>query len=46
MPTMFDCHEEFSDWFSKDIENHAENKSGIDESRYLIYCLALSQFDI
>lgn len=33
MPTLFDSHEEFNEWFSKDIENHAENKTGIDESK-------------
>lgn len=27
MPTLFDSHAEFSEWFSKDIESHAENKS-------------------
>lgn len=32
MPTMFDSHDEFSEWFSKDIENHAEKKSALDES--------------
>ncbi|KAG0092899.1 putative DNA helicase ino80 [Podila epicladia] len=26
MPSLFDSHEEFSEWFSKDIESHAENK--------------------
>jgi chromatin-remodeling ATPase INO80 len=26
MPTLFDSHDEFSEWFAKDIENHAENK--------------------
>ena len=31
MPTLFDSHEEFNEWFSKDIENHAENKSAIDQ---------------
>ena len=30
MPTMFDSHDEFNEWFSKDIENHAERQSGID----------------
>lgn len=35
MPSMFDSHEEFSEWFSKDIENHAERQSGIDESKSL-----------
>lgn len=34
MPTLFDSHEEFNEWFSKDIESHAENKSTIDESEY------------
>lgn len=34
MPTLFDSHEEFNEWFSRDIESHAENKSGIDESEY------------
>jgi len=27
MPTLFDNHQEFADWFSKDIESHAENKA-------------------
>ncbi|CAN7995170.1 unnamed protein product, partial [Ixodes hexagonus] len=31
MPTLFDSHDEFTEWFSKDIESHAENKSTIDE---------------
>ncbi|XP_044741510.1 chromatin-remodeling ATPase INO80 [Chrysoperla carnea] len=31
MPTLFDSHDEFNEWFSKDIENHVENKTGIDE---------------
>jgi SNF2 family DNA or RNA helicase len=34
MPTLFDSHDEFNEWFSKDIESHAENKTGIDESKY------------
>lgn len=36
MPTLFDSHDEFNEWFSKDIESHAENKTGIDESKYLL----------
>ena len=32
MPTLFDSHDEFNEWFSKDIESHAENKGAIDES--------------
>ncbi|RKP10561.1 SNF2 family N-terminal domain-containing protein, partial [Thamnocephalis sphaerospora] len=31
MPTLFDSHDEFSDWFSKDIESHAENKGSLNE---------------
>lgn len=31
MPTLFDSHEEFNEWFSRDIESHAENKSAIDQ---------------
>lgn len=36
MPTLFDSHDEFNEWFSKDIESHAENKTGIDESKNLM----------
>jgi DNA helicase INO80 len=32
MPTLFDSHEEFAEWFSKDIESHAAAKSGLNES--------------
>ena len=31
MPTLFDSHQEFTEWFSKDIESHAENKSALNE---------------
>ena len=27
MPSLFDSHDEFKEWFSKDIESHAEGKS-------------------
>lgn len=37
MPTLFDSHDEFNEWFSKDIESHAENKTGIDESESCIF---------
>ncbi|ELU04541.1 hypothetical protein CAPTEDRAFT_220290 [Capitella teleta] len=33
MPTLFDSHDEFNEWFSKDIESHAERQSGIDENQ-------------
>lgn len=36
MPSMFDSHNEFNEWFSKDIESHAENKTSIDESEFLV----------
>ena len=26
MPSLFDSHDEFNEWFSKDIENAAESK--------------------
>jgi len=35
MPTLFDSHEEFTEWFSKDIESHVEKQSGLDESNYV-----------
>jgi DNA helicase INO80 len=28
MPSLFDSHDEFSEWFSRDIENAADNKGG------------------
>ncbi|KAJ1921574.1 putative DNA helicase ino80 [Mycoemilia scoparia] len=31
MPSLFDSHEEFGDWFSRDIEAHAENRSTLNE---------------
>jgi hypothetical protein len=45
MPTLFDSHDEFNEWFSKDIESHAENKTGIDESKYegsLFHCVVMT----
>ena len=30
---MFDSHEEFNEWFSRDIESHAEKKSALDENQ-------------
>lgn len=38
MPTLFDSHDEFNEWFSKDIESHAENKTTIDESMDHFIC--------
>ena len=39
MPTLFDSHDEFNEWFSKDIESYAEKQSGLDESKYKFYLL-------
>ncbi|KAK6636981.1 hypothetical protein RUM43_010648 [Polyplax serrata] len=44
MPTLFDNHEEFSEWFSKDIESQAENKSKIDEKHLSRLHLILKPF--
>lgn len=32
MPTIFDSHAEFADWFAKDIEGHAQNNKMLDAS--------------
>lgn len=39
MPTLFDSHEEFTEWFSKDIESHAENKSALNERTFVAAAL-------
>lgn len=33
MPSLFDSHNEFSEWFSKDIENHAQKNSELNEAQ-------------
>ncbi|KAF2263917.1 helicase SWR1 [Lojkania enalia] len=33
MPSLFDSHDEFSDWFSKDIESHAQSNTKLDENQ-------------
>ncbi|ODQ63814.1 hypothetical protein NADFUDRAFT_52805 [Nadsonia fulvescens var. elongata DSM 6958] len=33
MPSLFDSHDEFSEWFSKDIENHAKSDSQLNEQQ-------------
>lgn len=33
MPTLFDNHEEFSEWFSKDIESHSTSNTKLDQSQ-------------
>lgn len=31
MPSLFDSHDEFSEWFSKDIESHAQSNTSLNE---------------
>ncbi|ELR24689.1 SNF2 family Nterminal domain containing protein [Acanthamoeba castellanii str. Neff] len=44
MPTLFDSHEEFTEWFSKDIESHAENKSALNEHQLSRLHMVLKPF--
>ena len=31
MPTLFDSHQEFSEWFSKDIEAHSTDQKALNQ---------------
>ena len=33
MPTLFDSHEEFSEWFSKDIESHTQSHTKLNQQQ-------------
>lgn len=33
MPSLFDSHDEFSDWFAKDIESHAESNTQLNQQQ-------------
>ena len=33
MPSLFDSHDEFSEWFSKDIEDHAQSNTKLNEDQ-------------
>lgn len=33
MPSLFDSHDEFSEWFSKDIESHAQSNTQLNEQQ-------------
>ena len=44
MPTLFDSHEEFSEWFSKEIESHAEQKSTLNETQLARLHMILKPF--
>ena len=46
MPSLFDSHDEFNDWFSKDIESSAESKSQVDESKFhFLFILNTQTYD-
>ena len=45
MPSLFDSHDEFNEWFSKDIEGHAEGSKGkVDEKQMSRLHLILKPF--
>ncbi|AMD20070.1 HCL081Wp [Eremothecium sinecaudum] len=33
MPSLFDSHDEFNDWFSKDIESHAQSNTQLNQQQ-------------
>ncbi|KAK6353500.1 putative DNA helicase ino80 [Orbilia brochopaga] len=44
MPTLFDSHDEFSEWFSKDIESHAQSNTQLNEAQLRRLHLILKPF--
>ncbi|KAJ1988587.1 putative DNA helicase ino80 [Coemansia spiralis] len=44
MPTLFDSHEEFSEWFSRDIESHAENRTDLNKHQLYRLHMILKPF--
>ncbi|KAI4144217.1 MAG: hypothetical protein LQ340_006741, partial [Diploschistes diacapsis] len=44
MPSLFDSHDEFSEWFSKDIESHAQSNTKLDEAQLKRLHLILKPF--
>ena len=44
MPALFDSQAEFHDWFSRDIENHIENKAKVDQFHLQRLHLVLKPF--
>ncbi|KAF2861903.1 hypothetical protein K470DRAFT_213883 [Piedraia hortae CBS 480.64] len=44
MPSLFDNHDEFSEWFSKDIESHAQSNSKLNEDQLRRLHLILKPF--
>lgn len=44
MPDLFDSHDEFSEWFSKDIESHTATHSKLDEEQLKRLHMVLKPF--
>ena len=44
MPSLFDSHDEFNDWFSKDIESHAQSNTKLNESQLARLHMILKPF--
>lgn len=44
MPSLFDSHDEFSDWFSKDIESHAESNTELNQEQLRRLHMVLKPF--
>ena len=44
MPDLFDSHDEFNDWFSKDIESHAQSNTKLNEDQLKRLHLILKPF--
>ncbi|GAP93284.1 putative ino80-like protein [Rosellinia necatrix] len=44
MPSLFDSHDEFSEWFSKDIESHAQSNTTLNEDQLRRLHLILKPF--
>ena len=44
MPILFDSHEEFNEWFSKDIEGRVESKAAVDETHLSRLHMVLQPF--
>ncbi|KAI9894419.1 MAG: putative DNA helicase ino80 [Vezdaea aestivalis] len=44
MPGLFDSHDEFSEWFSKDIESHAQSNTKLNEDQLKRLHLILKPF--
>lgn len=44
MPSLFDSHDEFSEWFSKDIESHAQSNTQLNEQQLTRLHMILKPF--